>query len=90
MFNEYENGFSGKISVWMSSREMGAEVLLSLGHADYGGRFDSVFEMPYKILLAKKVIIKMLTEVFIMLKFVPSTDTSEMQETVLVNYIRIR
>ena len=52
--------------------------------------FDSVYEMPYKILLAKKVIIKMLTEVFIMLKFVSSTDTSEMQETVLVNYIRIR
>jgi hypothetical protein len=58
----------------MSSREMGAEVLLSLGRVDNGGRFDPVFEMPYKILLMKKVIIKMLMEDFIMSKFVRSTD----------------
>jgi hypothetical protein len=76
MSDEYENGLFDKISVWMSSREMGAEVLLSLGRVDNGGRFDPVFEMPYKILLMKKVIIKMLTEDFIMSKFVPSTDTS--------------
>jgi hypothetical protein len=53
---------------------MGAEVLLSLGRVDNGGRFDPVFEMPYKILLMKKVIIKMLMEDFIMSKFVRSTD----------------
>jgi len=53
---------------------MGAEVLLSLGCVDNGGRFDPVFEMSYKILLMKKVIIKMLMEDFIMSKFVRSTD----------------
>ena len=58
MSDEYENGFSGKISVRMSSREIGAEVLLSLAHVDNEARFDSVFEIPYKILLMKKVIIK--------------------------------
>ena len=55
---------------------MGAEVLLSLGRAGNGGRFDSEFEMPFKILLMKKVIMKMLTEDFIMSKFVASTDTA--------------
>ena len=69
---------------------MGAEVLLSLCRAGNGGRFDSEFEMPFKILLMKKVIMKMLTEDFIMSKFVASTDTAETQESVLARSIRVR
>jgi hypothetical protein len=37
MFDEYENCLFDKISVCMSSREMVAEVFLSLGNADTEG-----------------------------------------------------
>ena len=72
MSHEYEKGFSDKMSVWMSSNEFGSEVLLSLGRAGNGGRFYAEFEIPYKILLMKKVIMLMLVEDFILSKIVPT------------------
>ena len=90
MSDEYEKGFSDKISVWMSTNGLGSEVLLSLGRAGNGARFDSEFEIPYKILLMKKVIMQMLVEEFIVSKFVPNSDAAATQETVIAKSIRVR
>ena len=89
MSDEYDKGFSDKKSVWMSSNELGSEVLLSLGRAGNGGRFDSEFEIPYKILLMKKVIMRMLVDDFILSKVVPTTDAAT-HETILARSIRVR
>ena len=89
MSDEYDMGFSYKKSVWMSSNELGSEVLLSLGRAGNRGRFDSEFEIPYKILLMKKVIMRMLVEDFILSKVVPTTDAAT-HETILARSIRVR
>ena len=74
-----------RISVWMSNCEIGADVFLSLGLVSNGGRFDSEFEIPYKILVMKKLVMKILTEDFIMPKFVYSTDPAVTQEAVQVS-----